>query len=172
MALTPKKFPKQSLDFDFMGSWSYKQTLGSQTDAAKFSYEPMLTTSYYLNANNSIGIVLMKFDHFAFSDNPVYTFAYGFQIKHSWHKEWGDLGIFLPWMSYGLLLNWAVINDTAGAIIGHNTRIAIGTDLILSPAHHIVLSFAWQNVSYPSLGTTIFQGSGGLAFGLGYSFLF
>lgn len=164
--------PKHSVDIDIMASWSYKQTFGLNAPESRFSYAPMLTYSYLLDENSSIGIVLLKFNHFALTANPVYNFAYGFQFRHSWHREWADLGIFDPWMSYGILLNWTVVNDQKGSTIGHDTRMALGTDLILAPAHRLVLQLVWDNVSSPSFGTDFFNGLGSLSFGLGYRFLF
>jgi len=166
------ELPKHSIDIDVLAAYSYKQTLGVQSPEAKFNYAPMISYSYLIDPNNAISIVLFKFNHYVLSNNPVYNFSYGFQFRHSWHKEWADLGVFVPWISYGILLNWGVVNDREGAAIGHETRIALGTDIVLAPAHRLVIQLAWDNVSYPSFGTNSFEGEGSVILGIGYRLLF
>ena len=163
---------RRSLDFDLLASWSYKQTLGLDTAIAKFSYVPMLTYSFILNETNTLGIVLVKFDHFPLADNPVYSFAYGFQFKHYWNRKWADLGAFVPWLSYGILLNQALVTNTAGRAIGHNTRMAMGTDIILASAHRLTPQLAWDSVDFPTLGSGTSNSLSSLSLGLGYRFLF
>ena len=163
---------KRSLDLDLLASWSYKQTLGLDTSIAKFSYVPMLTYSFLLDENNALGIVLLKFDHFPLADNPVYSFAYGFQFKHYWNRKWADLGAFVPWLSYGILLNQALVTNTVGRAIGHNTRMAMGTDIILAPAHRLTPQLAWDSVDFPTLGSGTSNSLSSLSLGLGYRFLF
>jgi hypothetical protein len=163
---------KRSLDLDLMAAWSYRQTLGLSTPEAALSYAPMLTYSFLLDERNALGIVLLKFNHFALAQNPVYTFGYGFQFKHYWNRAWADLGAFLPWLSYGILLNQAVVTNTPGRAIGHNTRIGFGSDVVIAPAHHLVILGAWDSVDYPSLGVSSSNSLSMLSFGAGYRFLF
>jgi hypothetical protein len=163
---------RRSLDVDLMGAWSYRQTLGLSSSEAKLSYAPMITYSFLLDERNALGIVLLKFNHFALAQDPVYTFAYGFQFKHYWNRAWADLGPFIPWLSYGILLNQAVVTGTPGRAIGHNTRIGLGSDLVVAPAHHLVVQGAWDSVDYPSLGVSSANGLSTLSFGVGYRFLF
>ena len=155
-----------------MASYSYKETFGLSTPAAKFSYAPMVTYNWLVDPNNSVGIVLLRFDHFALADNPVYTFSYGFQFKHFWHREWADLGIFVPWVAYGLLQNWAFVSDRLGSAFAYDARISLGTDLILAPAHRLVLQFVWDIADWPAFGTTKSDALSSLSFGVGYRLLF
>jgi len=163
---------KRSLDLDLLASWSYKQTLGLDSSIAKFSYVPMLTYSFLLNENNALGIVLLKFDHFPLADNPVYSFAYGFQFKHYWNRKWADLGAFVPWLSYAILLNQTLVTNRVGRAIGHNTRMAMGTDIILASAHRLTPQIAWDSVDFPSLDSGTSNSLSSLSLGLGYRFLF
>jgi len=163
---------KRSVDFDLMASWAYKETLGLAKPEAKLSYAPMLSYSFLLDETNTLGIVLLKFNHFALAQDPVCTFGYGFQFKHYWNPAWADLGAYLPWISYGILLSQAVVANTPGRAIGHNTRMGLGTDIVLAPAHHLVLQAAWDSVDFPTLGSTASNSLGMMSAGLGYRFLF
>ncbi len=167
-----EKVFKRSIDFDLTAAWAYRQTLGLDSNSAKLAYSPMLTYSFLLDEHNALGIVLLKFSHFPLAANPVVTFAYGFQFKHYWKRKWADLGTFVPWISYGILLNQAVVANTAGRAIGHDTRIGLGTDIVLAPSHRLVLQLGWDSVDYPSLGSSVSNSLESVSMGLGYRLLF
>jgi hypothetical protein len=167
-----KKVYKRSLDIDAAISYSYKESFGLVSPESRISYSPMITYSYLLDEYNAIGLVLLRFTHYPMATIPVLTFAYGFQLKHYWHKEWADLGSFIPWASYGILLNYVTVSNQPGGSFGHNTRIGLGTDVVLAPEHHLVIQVDWDSVNYPTLGTTATNGLGSFSFGIGYRLLF
>ena len=167
-----EKVFKRSIDFDLTAAWAYRQTLGLNSDSAKLAYSPMITYSFLLDEHNALGIVLLKFSHFPLAANPVYNFAYGFQFKHYWNRKWADLGALVPWISYGILLNQALVANEAGRAIGHNTRVGLGSDIVLAPSHRLVLQLGWDSVDYPSLGSSISNSLESVSIGLGYRFLF
>lgn len=167
-----EKVFKRSIDFDLTAAWAYKQTLGLDSGSAKLAYSPMITYSFLLDEDNALGIVLLKFSHFPLAANPVYNFAYGFQFKHYWNRKWADLGVFVPWISYGILLNQALVTNEAGRAIGHNTRVGLGSDIVLAPSHRLVLQLGWDSVDYPSLGSSVSNSLESASIGLGYRFLF
>lgn len=164
--------PRVSLDIGLSAGYAYKQTVGSAAPEAHAAYAPMISFSYLAGPNTDISLVLLKFSHYPLSQAPVYNFAYGFEIRHHWHREWGDLGVFDPWLSYGILLSWVVVADRAGAAIGHDTRIALGTDIVTAPRGRFVVQVAWENASYPALDSSFFDGQGSFSLGIGYRFLF
>ena len=65
-----------------------------------------------------------------------------------------------------------MVANEAGRAIGHNTRIGLGTDIVVAPAHHLVLQVGWDLVDYPSLGTSVSNSIESASLGLGYRFLF
>ncbi|MGD0838682.1 MAG: hypothetical protein ABSB49_18755 [Polyangia bacterium] len=162
----------RSVDLDLTAAWAYKQTLGLDSDSAKLAYSPMITYSFLLDEHNALGIVLLKFSHFPLAANPVYNFAYGFQFKHYWNRKWADLGAVVPWISYGILLNQALVANEAGRAIGHNTRMGLGCDIVLAPSHRLVLQLGWDLVDYPSLGSSVSNSLESVSMGLGYRLLF
>ncbi len=162
----------RSVDLDLTAAWAYKQTLGLDSDSAKLAYSPMITYSFLLDERNALGIVLLKFSHFPLAANPVYNFAYGFQFKHYWNRKWADLGAVVPWISYGILLNQALGSEPGGAVIGHNTRMGLGCDIVLAPSHRRVLQLGWDLVDYPSLGSSVSNSLESVSMGLGYRLLF
>jgi len=163
---------KRSLDVDLLASYSYRENFGLGSSAGALSYSPMLTYNFLLDEHNALGIVLLKFNHYPLADNPVYNFAYGFQFKHFWNRKWADLGAFVPWLSYAILLNQTLVAGESGRVIGHNTRLSLGSDIVLAPSHRLVPQLAWDSVDYPGLNGAKSYSLSSLSLGLGYRLLF
>ena len=65
-----------------------------------------------------------------------------------------------------------MVANQAGRAIGHNTRIGLGSDIVLAPPHRLVLQLGWDSIDYPSLGSSVSNSLESVSIGLGYRFLF
>lgn len=134
---------KRSVSLNMGGVFVYKDSFGGLSPglSAGFSYNYHLSDRYYL------GINLARVQYHPGEEASLASFAYGFTFVHLWPTSWGDLGPWRPYTTYSILLNQAFI-PTEGEwaweqkSLGHNTRMALGTEFSLHPA----LSLTWEGV--------------------------
>ncbi|MEI6874106.1 MAG: hypothetical protein WCL50_03140 [Spirochaetota bacterium] len=165
-------YPKitKSIDVGLVLSYPYS---GSLKDFGP-SYLPSLALGYSLTPDYQLAIVLLRFNHyFAAADkNGKFGFAYGFQFKHFLPRAWADLGAWQPWLAYGIFLNQLINTSVSGRGNGHNTHLAMGSDLALDSRNHLVFEADWDMSTFPAFGTTTEEKISSVSAGIGYRFLY
>lgn len=143
-----KDLPDRSLTFTLGGTGVYKDSFGGLSPA----YSAMVTWNYHLSEDYLLGINFLRFEHHPGNSVDLKTFAYGFTFQHFWKKKWGDTGLWTPYAAYSILLNQALRSDAEGRAMGHNTRIALGTEYRVSDIFRLGLEGVWNYVTYPRFG--------------------
>lgn len=155
---------------DVNAGWVYVLTDGF--GEAGPAYSLGVTHVYQLSPHYSVGITLLRFNHHFQRPQNLLTFGYGFRFRHDWREEWGDLGLFVPWASYSILLNQLYESGTKGRAMAHNSRMALGTDLKLAPAWRLTLEAVYDFSDYPTLGAESGRDLHFLSGALGLRFLY
>lgn len=143
-----KELPDRSLTVSFGGTWVYKDTFGGLAPAVS----SMIIWNYHLSEDYHLGINFLRFEYHPGVQTELKTFAYGFTFQHYWKQKWGITTPWAPYAAYSILLSQAFRGQVEGRAIGHNTRIALGSEYRISDLWRIGLEGVWNFVQYPQFG--------------------
>ncbi len=147
-ALFSEDLLNRSITLGISGVYVYKDDFGGLAPG----YGGMITYNYHLSEDYLLGINLLRYELHPGSNPGLMSFSYGFTFQHFWKKSWGDLGNFLPYLSYSILLNQGILAGVSGRALAHNTRIALGMEVKLEQRHHLGLEGLWNYASYGYFG--------------------
>lgn len=166
------KLPGHSIELS--GGWlqPYKDTLTGVTNGAGAAYAGMVTLGYVLGENNQLSIHLLQFRHHFINSTNALVFSYGFGFKHFLPRQWADLGIVRPFLSYGILLSQAILPGLTGRGMAHTTRIALGADLAFEERSRLMIEATWESSDYPSFTSPDSRYMSAFALSTGWRVLF